>query len=433
MKRLFTVALTLVLANAAPALGQADVEQALETLRRTLEQDDSLSPQTRKALQDFAEAMQAQLRSAPKTPTPDSTGTALAEAAMEQARADEEDLWDRLEVYGDLRFRYEGTLSPDAEDRHRTRLRFRLRATYQVDDELLIGGGVRTGTRSDPNSPYVTLGDGFEDFQISIDLLYLTYRPQWAEGSWLTAGKFVHPFYRNPVYGELVWDADVNPEGIVGGYRINNGSRHELDLILGGYTVLENATVDDVYMLAAQAVYRGDVAEEFAVNAALGYYLYSRPIAVAGVGGAAGNAVVGIPPQFVSDFGILNPIVAATYTGWGVPVTVSGEYIWNSEANISQDRGWAVGVSVGSSKKKGDWRGYYQWQVIEQDAVLATFAQDDFVRATNFRGSVVGVNYQFTDDIGLHLWTLVSRPEVAAVGESGDDTWRLRADLTIKF
>ena len=117
-------------------------------------------------------------------------------------------------------------------------------------------------------------------------------------------------------------------------------------------------------------------------------------------------------------------------------MTFAGEYIKNTRADIDADEGWALGLSLGSAAKKGDWRTYYQWQVIEQDAVFSAFAQDDFLFSTNHRSHLFGVNYQLTDKIGLHLWGLVSARDKTfntPTTDSDSDQWRVRLDLNVKL
>ena len=460
--RALTPALLTTALVASIACGQADApsdtEQALDRLAKALQNEQTLSPETRQALQDLIAALRDERRQAQghlataSSPTEPSVRGATSPnersgaGLMSQDRPTWEQVFKRLKIYGDVRLRQESNFNlDDKPDRHRQRMRVRLRVDYQINEELLLGGGIRTGDPDDPNSPFVTLGGGFDDFEVSIDRALVTYRPAFAEGAWLTAGKFIHPFKRNPVYGALVWDADVNPEGVMGGWTLSDtGPFEQLDFMVGGYTVLEDATTDDVFALAAQAAGRLTLAEDISANLAVGYYLYSDATPegnLALLADNAGNAVVdtdgdGTADDFVSDFAILNPIVAFTYAGWQMPLTLSGEYILNTQARGGRDQGWAIGASYGHTKSKGDWRLYYQWQVVEQDSVFSAFAQDDFLFQTNHRSHVFGVNYQFADNIGLHLWGLVSARDQTFPGlttDSDKDQWRLRADLTIKF
>jgi len=180
--------------------------------------------------------------------------------------------------------------------------------------------------------------------------------------------------------------------------------------------------------------------DQFTGNAAIGYYSYSDLDMADIIGMNSGNALLdfdsdGTPDAFTSEFGILNPIASLTYTGWKKTITLSTEYIHNLRANVSEDTGWALGIALGETKKRGDWKVYYQWQKIEQDAVFSLVSQDDFLATTNFSGHVTGTRYQFTDTIQLHLWALISQrdnPDKSA-GQNRQSQWRLRSDLNIKF
>ena len=180
------------------------------------------------------------------------------------------------------------------------------------------------------------------------------------------------------------------------------------------------------------------------MNLALGYYLYTDPTPDGSrtiLGDNAGNATVdtdgdGDADKFRSDFGILNPIIAFNYDGWKYPLTLSGEYILNTLARGGNDQGMAVGVALGKTQNKGDWQAYYQWQLVEQDAVFSPFSQDDFLFQTNHRSHIFGLRHQLTDNMGLHLWGLVSALDKTSPGSTTDsdrDQWRLRLDLDIKF
>jgi hypothetical protein len=365
---------------------------------------------------------------------PASTGAAVMDAAVAEQSAWEE-ARKRLRLYGDLRLRYEATFNQDdKDDRHRLRMRLRLGLDYQMFDDLLLGAGLRTGDPDDPNSPYVTLGDGFRDFDISIDRLFVTYRPAWGDGLWATGGKFVNPIYRNPVYGELVWDADVNPEGGVIGYTMTgDGVLERFDVLVGGYTVFEDESTDDVWLLSTQATARLRVHEDARLDLSLGYDYYGDPNPAL-VADNRGNAVVA--GAYVSDFAIVHPVVAVTFDKWEHPLSIAAEYIYNHRADIDDDTGYALGARLGRTKAKGDWLIYYQWQHVEQDAVFAAFAQDDFLLASNFRGHVFGGHYMLHEQVDLHLWGLVTSRDRTSPGPTTDsdkDQWRLRLDLTLKF
>ena len=149
----------------------------------------------------------------------------------------------------------------------------------------------------------------------------------------------------------------------------------------------------------------------------------------------AGNALTPSGMDFVSDFSIVNPILVGTYTGFGRPLIVASELIHNTDGRGGRDTGWALGVAYGEAKKEGDSRWYYQYQALQQDAVLSPFAQDDFLLSTGFRGSVGGWMYQLRDSVQVHLWGSAAKRMVSTMSTASErnDQWRAGLDFNIKF
>lgn len=444
------LALTLSLSAYAQEGVVSPLERALEGLSTALENEQGLNADTKQALKDLVKALQDERATTPET-TKQEVETVVESYLDEREASREKSRWEsigeRLDVFGDFRLRYEGDFNLDSRpDRSRARIRFRAGGTYDLLDTVEFGARVITGNSDDPNSPHQTLGRVFNSFEVSLDRVYITYRPDWLEGAWATAGKFGHPFYTNPVYSELVWDADVQPEGLVLGYTTgDHGPLESLTIVAGEYIVLEQGADDEAYATVAQISGRLRLGDTLKLDAALGYYHYSDgtpdDTLVILSRDNAGNAVIdrnldGVIDDFVSDFGILNLIAALTYDGWKYPLTLSGEYIKNVRAHGDEDQGWALGVALGNSKKKRDWKLYYQWQVVERDSIFSAVAQDDFLFATNHRSHVFGLKYQLTDQMQAHLWSLVSRRDRTfhiLTGNSDRDQWRVRTDLNIKF
>ncbi|MFT4543334.1 MAG: hypothetical protein ACI841_003226 [Planctomycetota bacterium] len=346
-----------------------------------------------------------------------------------------------LKFYGDLRLRQESSFElPMARDRSRQRTRVRFGVNYQIDDELTAGARVVTGNRDDPNSQHHTFGTANDGIELSLDRAFLTWRPDELEGSELTAGKFNLPFYRNEVYGELVWDADVQPEGILLRQRLHNvAGLDRVDMTVAGIVLSENSRASDSHALLTQCTLHENFGEDLSSTFAASYYHYAdlQPDgSLLLLDDNSGNSTLdldadGMADTFASDFGIANLILGIGYSGLGPPITFSGEFVHNRHAVMGQADGWAAGISLGSTKQSGDTKYYYQWQDIERDSVFSPFAQDDFVFTTGHRSHVFGVNRQLTADVGLHLWGLVSEP--ADDPADDDERWRLRLDLNVKF
>ncbi|HVP28926.1 MAG TPA: putative porin [Myxococcota bacterium] len=126
--------------------------------------------------------------------------------------------------------------------RQRFRLRLRLGAEKLLSEDFQFGFRIATsqGTsvggetyegsstpwarafQSDWRSTNVTLGDYFSPKGIYLDRAYLRYTPTFAETLRIVAGKFANPFINgaNPAEG-LMWDPDINPEGVAAQYRFD--------------------------------------------------------------------------------------------------------------------------------------------------------------------------------------------------------------------
>ncbi len=436
------------------ASGQDDtpssVDDELERLEQSLQNEPGLSAETKAAMADFFDALARRGKELDEIDV--DTLKRLAAAPGEPATPGRwEKLKEQLTLAGDFRLRFETSRNLDGQDdRDRERIRLRLGADYRIDDEVSVTARLRTGDPDDPNSPHATMGDVFNSKNFELDRAYVAYKPGSAPGLRLVGGKFPHPFYANPVYGELVWDADINPEGLAATYTIPGDEPGEkLDLAMGHYTVVEQGGGDEATMFVAQAAGATRLGEKSTGTLALGYYGYSNLnpdgsltlVAENPSQAAGGNVLVDtdgdtVLDDFASGFQIWNPIVAVTCDAWSQPVTFSGEFIHNSNASGPEDSGVAAGVSVGRQKQAGDWMWYGQWQKVEQESVFAAFAQDDFPLAANFSGWVLGSRYRMTDSVGAHLWALIaSREELgtAANTDSHKDQWRLRLDLDVRF
>lgn len=422
------------------------VDQALGALEKAVKEDQTLSPALRQALENLSQVMQEERRE---------RAPAVREDVREEVSAVLKDRLKGLRVSGDFRLRQETDFDRRGSElfaraksnRNRQRIRGRLGLTFDVNDEWTAGTRLRTGNPDDPNSPHQTLDGVFDSLEANFDQWYGTYRPAWGGGLWLTGGKFAHPFKMNPVYGELVWDADVNPEGGIVGYNRKNITEtlKEFQLVAGVYSLLEQDLADEASMIVTQGAGTVSLAKDLSASLAVGFYRYTNLTpdgSVAVLRDNEGNAIVdrngdGKPDDFLSNFSIINPMLHLTYTdlilpytGRRMPLVVGGEFMHNFDAfNDEDEDGWAIGAALGSSEKKGDLRLAYQWQVLQQESIFSPFAQDDFLLATNSRSHIVSLHYRLTDKIELRPWLLISRFDKG----NDRDQYRLRFDLNMSF
>ena len=218
----------------------------------------------------------------------------------------------------------------------------------------------------------------FERFPLSVDRLFLSWMP--VRQLQVTAGKFAHPFLSNPIYGELLWDADVQPEGLVLRYlgRPPGGAAFGA-VAVGQYILLEQSRSSNSYATVAQAGGNLTVTDGLVVRGAVGYYGY-RDLAPDGAIDVLlknrGNAVLdsdgdGEPDVFASEFRVLDTMFHLRFTATPRPLQIGGQYWHNFGAEIDKDTGWPLGGSYGALGAKGDWRLYYQFQRVEQDSLFS--------------------------------------------------------------
>ncbi|MSR46310.1 MAG: hypothetical protein EXS13_04490 [Planctomycetes bacterium] len=351
----------------------------------------------------------------------------------------------KLKCYGDFRLRHESDFRlDDSESRNRERLRLRVGADYAVNDQMSVGARLVTGSATDENSPHQNLGATFDKMAVNLDRAFLTWKPTFVADTWINAGKFGHAFEKNPVYGELVWDEDVQPTGLAAG-----GTYGAFKWVAGEYLLLDNSTsgtLESAAAFVAQVSTSHKLSDTNKLTGAFAFYRYNRlnPDDVDGsrlFAENAGNATTdttgdAVADDYLSRFTIYNPFVAFEHTGMSQPLIFAAEYVLNPRAKIDGDSGYSLGVKWGKNKAKGDCQYYYSYQVMEQDAVLSNFTNDDFLFGTNYRGHLVGMKWQCLEQAELHVsLSAMRRDDLGTTATTDDDQLqcRARADFNFRF
>jgi hypothetical protein len=135
-----------------------------------------------------------------------------------------------VELYGDLRLRYEDRSEKDPAggriDLQRERYALRVGLRGEAFDDFYYG--FRLETSSNPRSTWATMGTsssgtpyqgpfGKSTAAIGVGQIYLGWRPE----SWFdfTAGKMPNPLYTTP----MVWSPSINPEGLAERFKYTVG------------------------------------------------------------------------------------------------------------------------------------------------------------------------------------------------------------------
>ncbi len=341
-------------------------------------------------------------------------------ASVQQA---EDSPW---KFFGDARLRHESNdLMAPAPDRHRERAFIRLNGIYTYADHLEMGVRATTGS-ADNNHPWFDLGsNGLGKIGFNIDRLYLRYEPELVAGSTVWLGKFGNPVKRNPIYGDLVNDNDAQLEGAVFEWEAGDlGAFDSSKIQAGQVVVLEQAGGEEssYTMLSWNGVNQIDDQAKFEL--ATTYYFFGD-LTPDGGSQFLNNSNHRTGGDFTSDFGILETMAAYHMEDY----VFTGEYIKNFRAADGVgENGWALGALM--KTKHGKF--YYQYQVLEQDAVHAYFAQDDFLYPTNHATHLVGWKKPLANGMLFHVWGMASKLD-EDFGAPNETVTRIRIALSIYF
>ncbi len=337
-----------------------------------------------------------------------------------------------LKFFGDLRLRYQGQCFSGRNRKHRNRARFRLRfgiKKYWLDKQMEVGFRLASGSNDDPTSTNQTFDGHFSEKPVWIDLAYAKYSPNWLKGFTIIGGKMKNPF----VHTDLVWDSDVNPEGVWGQYKHNFGA---LEPFVGtGYFILDEVNRShDTIMVGYQAGLNWKITKDVKWTCAATYYdfdhfdtSYRR---------ANGNDVNNDGDLAAGQFHMFNLTNKVGFKALGLPMNAYFDWVHNcgdkdnTDDYDNQSDGYAIGLKVGKNKKKGDWSAGYKYAYIEANATPGAINDSDFGHS-NRKGHTWGAKYNLTDSLTLGGKVLWTEPVTGDDQNERDTT--VQADLIWKF
>lgn len=335
-----------------------------------------------------------------------------------------------LKFSGDLRLRYEAfdhTSGNPSETDPRNRFRYRIRVGLEkkFNDEWKAGVRLASSEATPDNvSTNTTFDNNFTYKNIYIDRVYATYTPNWAkkgpvEKLDITAGKFKNPFEKGS--SDMVWDRDVTPEGIYESveFRILDTENIKATgwFTAGQFILDEDSATKGGKADAELYAYQFGINPKFKVpglekplgwTSAVSWYDYSDYADDTNFGTLArGNAnATGPAAQLdAKDFGVIEFYNELNIPVMGTPVRPYFDIARNmsEKAPINaaggQDMAWALGLTIGKAKSKGEWEIGYAYKNIEANSVVGAFNDSDFGTTghSDKRGSVFKGKYMITD------------------------------------
>ncbi len=351
---------------------------------------------------------------------------------LDQAREKNSSLTPSLRPYGDFRVRQEFD-SPQ----NRLRMRYRIRGGVQLALQSDLSLNFRLGSSNnpdDPNSTHVNVSDGFNQIGLIIDRAHLRWKPRSLSGTTFWLGRFPHGFVSSGVYSELVWDNDIQADGLAFSY-LPSGKFYRLYF---GFYLLGNfyRNRQNLYITTGQWMLKGRLSPNATLQWLSGFYWYSGikelRFSDAPFDANRGNSsktLAGGEEAYVSDFHLSNQVLALRLGPHLKKPYLKVQWIHNFGAN-NENNGWSAGFSLGDLSRKKHWKIYYQFQHIERDAVFSPFVNDDMPLATAYEGHVGGLGYALSDAVVLHAWGLYGSSLSVFTPQR---VLRFRLDLDVKF
>jgi len=367
----------------------------------------------------------------------------------------------QLNLTGDVRLRYQysnndtntaGAVESGAQNSG-FRLRLRINADYQVDENFFAGFGLGTtpsGTRGQGESrrsAETSLANNYySGYNIEISKAYIGWKP--TPGITVIGGKQENPFYTT----DMVWGSEVNPSGFTQQIDLNKVfgfSGVGLKVNSGQFIVQDNSennaahnTNRDAFIWQTQLVATAEIASGVKLTVAPGYYSsngaasatgYLENMQIALLPGDVSAELGGQKVKFLWDLAYnldgANRSKAAL-TAAGLTASDSG----------TDKLAWLLGAQVGENKKKGDWSFAANYRRVGLTAVDSMITDQDFafgdVNATGFKvgftynvgnATTVGLNYYNVDNLRTDLGT------GSLTGAHDNSSQIIQADVSVKF
>ena len=372
---------------------------------------------------------------------------------ISQQRNAELPMWlQTLKFRGDVRLRFESSDNENKQYvRNRGRYRLRFYVDAKVNDQVYTGFGFASGSSSDPRSTNQTFGDNFGKKNLYIDYVFAEYDA--SDILAFTAGRTKNPIWST---SELLWDADVNPEGLSARITLPLDQNWQF-FGNAGYFVLNELANDpqDPGLLFAQpgvswhdsngvydfkagaAVYGFDHVKGHVAATTLNY----RPSTADGYQQA--NTLAGtkykygynsVSPELEANANLLNPVPVPLLSYFGYNISYAGIYgnYVQSFDHGKNNKGWIGGVKIGQRKVEdaGQWQAGYSLRRLESDAWLDTYPDSDFYGgSTNVKGQKFQLALGLLRDFALNLAFIESSPITGAV--KGERVFQ--SDINLKF
>ena len=372
---------------------------------------------------------------------------ATAKKTNELSSFDQKLAWAaKTQLKGDVRFRHEtikidGTPNNGGKDKDRERIRARLGAYTEINSQVDTGIRIATGSSDDARSTNQDLDGYFNKKSIWLDLGYIDYHPDQIKNLHVIGGKMLQPWVS---MGDVIWDSDINPEGLAVTYKYPLGSSAELFGSLGNYNLKDNVNGDGVQFRNDLRMTAGQLGSRFTLTdnlkLTLGGSVYAFQNDEDSRCPTAGSTACLTPAETVANTTAGNASEYRLYEGFSqidigglaVPLSFYGQYVQNTKAtDKDQDTAWLLGAK---SKVFG-FNLDYNYRDVQRYAVVGALTDSDFAGGfTGARGHKFKVGYDIDKNFAVGATYFLTKADYAsAAGYRDANANTLQLDAEAKF
>ncbi len=348
---------------------------------------------------------------------------------------------ERTVISGDVRVRQERIQVEDRKPAEQTasrqRYRARLAAVSQITPTVEAGIRLASGNNNDVRSTNQDMNNYFTKKDIWLDRAYINWHPENVPGLKMIGGRMSQPWTK-VAESEVIWDNDINPEGLAVQYSRKFGQTNVFGSS-GAFTVKDNVTGfgpefnNDLRMYYAQVGANLFPGDDFKLTLGTSVFHYYKD--ELGVPSRAPNAGLGLTlnGNNSTQFELYEGFGQLDVLGLPLPLSLYGQYVQNPNANGPDDgedsaylvgvltRFWEIGVN-------------YSYRDVERNAVVGAFTDSDFASGfTASKGSKLQLTYNITKNFQFATTYFYTESDASNPSNPGAQTNTLQVDLVATF
>jgi len=333
----------------------------------------------------------------------------------------------KTQFKGDVRVREE-TVKIDgqsnSQDKDRQRIRVRLGAYTEINPQVSTGIRIATGGSNDARSTNQDLDGYFVKKDLWLDQGYIDYHPDAIKNLHIIGGKMNQPWVS---MGDMIWDNDINPEGLAATYSLPINKGLELFGSAGNYTLKDNVNGDGTQFKNDLRLNAGQLGVKFAPVDMLKFTVGGSVYQYQNDKNGTGLAVNG---NNTNRFRLMEGFGQVDINGLAVPLAVYGQYVVNNATDSNEDTGWLTGVKT----KVFGFNLDYNYRDTQRNAVVGAFTDSDFANGTTgSRGHKMKVAYDIDKNFAVGATYYLTKADFANTARRDADANTLQLDVEAKF